>query len=99
MTGRFEFHFGPRFFDGGVVYPLVVRKKVRNGAKKRGIEAFPLERNRIATASVGSEGVYTPMAIERVRKRLKAKGLRASIAQKSPEQAEKKEVRGRIVES
>jgi hypothetical protein len=30
-------------------------------------------------------GVYTPMAMERVRKRLKIKGLRRSIAQKSAE--------------
>ena len=31
------------------------------------------------------EGVYTPIAMERVRKRLKGKVLRRSIAQKSPE--------------
>jgi hypothetical protein len=31
------------------------------------------------------EGVYTPIAMERVRKHLKAKELRSSIAQKSPE--------------
>jgi hypothetical protein len=35
--------------------------------ERRKIKAFPLERNGIATASVGSEGVYTPIAMERVR--------------------------------
>jgi hypothetical protein len=84
---------------GGGCTPRVVKDKVRNGTKRKGIEASPLERNGAPTVSVGSEGVFTPIAIERVRKRLKAKGLRASIAQKSPEQAEKKEDRGRIVES
>ena len=54
----FEFHFGPRFFDGGGI-PLVVRESVRNGTKRKGIEAFPLESNGIAMASMGSGG-YTP---------------------------------------
>jgi hypothetical protein len=35
------------------------------------------------------------MAIERVRKRLKTKELRASIVQKSPQEAENKKVRCR----
>ena len=35
-------------------------------------------------------GGYTPIAMERVRKRLKGKGLRASIAQNSPEAVDSK---------
>jgi hypothetical protein len=37
-------------------------------------------------------GVYTPIAMERVRKRLKGKGLRRPIAQKSPEIVDSKRV-------
>jgi len=36
------------------------------------------------------EGVYTPIAMERVRKRLKIRGLRRSIVHKSPEAIESK---------
>jgi len=45
---------------GGGCTPLVVKERVRNGTKKKGIEAFPLERNGIATASVRDGGAYTP---------------------------------------
>jgi hypothetical protein len=36
-------------------------------------------------ANGSGRGVYTPMAMERVRKRLKGNGLQASIVRKSPE--------------
>ncbi len=42
--------------------------------------------------SAGREGVYTSIAMERVQKRLKIQGLRAPIAQKSPETIGKKGV-------
>ena len=39
--------------------PLVVGEMVRNGTKRKEIEAFPLERNGAPTASVRDDGVYT----------------------------------------
>jgi hypothetical protein len=58
------------------------------GAKKCAIRAFFL---RSWSSSVEHrKGVYTPIAMERVRKRLKRKGLQAPIVQKSAEAFESK---------
>jgi hypothetical protein len=50
---------------GGGCTPLVVKERVRNGTKRKGIEAFPLERNEAPTASVRGEGGTPPMKMER----------------------------------
>ena len=45
--------------------PLVVKESVRDGTRRKGIKAFPLERNGVATASEWGEGGTPPMKMDR----------------------------------
>src|SRR5258708_24056565 len=62
------------------VYPPVVGERLRNGVKRKEIEASPLERNGVATGSVRSEGVYPiPGILQSVRKELISKELEETL--------------------
>jgi hypothetical protein len=60
--------------------------------KRNGMDGGKQRRLEQSQSSGIGRGGYTPIAMERVRKRLKGKGLWAPIVQKSPEAVEKKGV-------